>query len=167
TSKSPLNMFFFSEFEAAKSLGLNDILKNIETAKTDANIKGIFLDITSVQAGFATTEEIRNALLDFKKSGKFILAYSEVYTQNAYYLASAADKVYLNPQGLLEFRGFNAQLSFFKGTLEKLEIEPQIIKVGTYKSAVEPFILDKMSDANRRQVTSFLGSMYDHFLSQI
>lgn len=130
-------------------------------------LKGIYLDVSSLEAGFATIEEIRNALIDFKKSGKFILAYSEVYTQGAYYLASVADKVYLNPEGMIDFRGLSSELMFFKGTLDKLEIEAQIIKVGTYKSAVEPFILDKMSEPNRQQVNSFLGSMYDHFLSEI
>ncbi|MEJ6982303.1 signal peptide peptidase SppA [Pedobacter sp. P351] len=166
SSKSPFDELDFG-FESNKSIGLNDIIASLKRAKTDDKIKGIYLDLNSVQAGFATVEEIRNALIDFKKSGKFVLAYSEVYTQSAYYLASVADKVYLNPEGLLEFKGLGTELTFFKGTLDKLEIEAQIIKVGTYKSAVEPFILDKMSDANRQQVTSFLGSMYDHFLNSI
>ncbi|TZF82692.1 signal peptide peptidase SppA [Pedobacter sp. BS3] len=164
TVKNPLTYMGINE---DKSLGLNDILSSIKKAASDSRIKGIYLDLSSVQAGMATVEEIRNALLEFKKSKKFIVAYSEVYTQGAYYLASVADKVYLNPEGLLEFKGFGAELTFFKGTLDKLEIEPQVIRVGTFKSAVEPFILDKMSDANRLQVTSFVGSMYDHFLTQI
>ena len=167
TDKNPLAAFDFMGFEGKKTLGLNEILSGIGAAKTDKNIKGIYLDASSISTGFATIEEIRNALLDFKKSGKFILAYSEVYTQGAYYLASVADKIYLNPEGMVDFRGLSAQSIFFKGALDKLGIEAQIIKVGTYKSAVEPFILDKMSEPNRRQVTSFLGSMYDHFLTQI
>lgn len=167
SSKNPFDKFDFGGFETNKSIGLNDIIASIKRAKTDDKIKGIYLDLSSIQAGFATIEEIRNALIDFKKSGKFILAYSEVYTQSAYYLASVADKIYLNPEGLLEFKGLGTELAFFKGTLDKLEIEAQIIKVGTYKSAVEPFILEKMSDANRQQVTSFLGSMYDHFLNAV
>lgn len=154
-------------FESKKTLGLNEILENLAEAKKDDHIKGIFLDVSSLSAGFATIEEVRNALIDFKKSGKFILAYSEVYTQGAYYLASVADKVYMNPEGMIDFRGLSTELMFFKGSLEKLEIEAQIIKVGTYKSAVEPFILDKMSEPNRKQVNSFLGSMYDHFLTEI
>lgn len=167
TPKNPFeNMNFFS-FEDNNTLGLNDILAGIEKAKTDDNIKGIYMDVSSIQAGFATIEEIRNALIDFKKSGKFILAYSEVYTQGAYYLASVADKIYVNPEGLIDFRGLSSQITFIKGTLDKLGIDPQIIKVGTFKSAVEPLILDKMSEPNRKQVTSFLGSMYDHFLSEI
>lgn len=167
TIKSPLDDLDLGGLGTQKKLGLNDILLALKRAKEDSNIKGIYLDITGVQAGMATIEEIRNALIDFKKSKKFILAYSEVYTQGAYYLASVADKVYINPEGLLEFTGFSSEITFYKGTLEKLEIEPQVIKVGTYKSAVEPFVLDKMSDANRQQVTSFMGSMYDHFLSGV
>jgi protease-4 len=165
--KNPFSEFGLMGFDNKKRIGLNEILLSLKEAKEDDHIKGIYLDVSSLAAGFATIEEIRNALIDFKKSGKFILAYSEVYTQGAYYLASVADKVYLNPEGMIDFRGLSSELMFFKGSLEKLEIEAQIIKVGTYKSAVEPFILDKMSEPNRLQVNSFLGSMYDHFLSEI
>ncbi|HCN83369.1 MAG TPA: signal peptide peptidase SppA [Sphingobacteriaceae bacterium] len=167
TSKNPFQQLDFLGFKASKSLGLNDILASIKKASTDDNIDGIYLDLTGLQAGLATAEEIRNALIDFKKSGKFILAYSEVYTQGAYYLASVADKIYLNPEGLLEFKGFSSEITFYKGALDKLDIEAQIIKVGTYKSAVEPFILNKMSEPNRLQVNSFLGSMYSNFLGKI
>ena len=166
-NKNPFAELSFMGFDGKKTLGLKEILAGIETSKTDDNIKGIYLDASSISAGFATIEEIRNALIDFKKSGKFIIAYSEVYSQGAYYLATAADKIYLNPEGMIDFRGLSSESMFFKGTLEKLGIEAQIIKVGTYKSAVEPLILDKMSEPNRRQVTSFLGSMYDHFLTKI
>ena len=167
TSKNPLENIDVFGFETEKNIGLNDILASIRVAKTDENIKGIYLDVAYIESGFATIEEIRNALLDFKKSGKFIIAYSEVYTKGAYYLASVADKVYLNPEGMIDFRGFSSEITFFKGALDKLGIEAQVIKVGTYKSAVEPFILDKMSEANRKQVTSFLGSMYKHYLQKI
>lgn len=167
SDKNPFTDFNFMGFESKKTLGLKEILSGIEAAKSDDNIKGIYLDASSVSAGFATIEEIRNAMIDFRKSGKFIIAYSEVYTQGAYYLATAADKIYLNPEGMLDFRGLSSESLFFKGALDKMGIEAQIIKVGTYKSAVEPFILEKMSEPNREQVTSFLGSMYDHFLSKI
>ena len=150
-----------------KSFGLNDILKGIEGAKSDDRIKGIYLDLSAVSASFATLQEIRDALLDFKASGKFIVAYSEGYTQRAYYLASTADQVYVNPEGTVDFRGLASQTPFFKGALDKLGIEMQVVKVGTFKSAVEPFILDRMSDANREQVSSFLGSIYDHFVDQV
>lgn len=167
TTKNPLKEIGFLASGDKKAIGLNDILANIKKAKSDDNIKGIYLDLSSLSAGLATIEEIRNALLDFKKSGKFIISYSEVYTQAAYYLASVADKIYLNPEGELEFKGFHSEIAFYKGTLDKLEIDAQVIKVGTYKSAVEPFILDKMSAPNREQVSSFMGSMYDHFLTAI
>jgi len=167
TPNNPLSGLSFLGIDGEKTIGLNDILANIKKAKTDSNIKGIFLDESMLSAGEATVEEIRNALIDFKKSGKFVIAYSEVYTQGFYYLASVADKVYINPKGSFEFKGFSSQITFLKGALDKLGIEVQIIKVGTYKSAVEPFFLNKMSDANRLQVTSYLGSMYDHFLTGI
>jgi protease IV len=167
TDKSPLGNFDFMGFSSDKTIGLNDILANIRNAKTNDNIDGIYLDVTSMPTGFASTEEIRNALIDFKQSKKFIIAYSEVYSQSAYYLASVADKVYLNPEGILDFRGLSSEITFLKGALDKLDIEAQVIKVGTFKSAVEPFILDKMSDANRKQVTSFMGSLYDHLLTQV
>ena len=167
TPNNPLAGFDFLGIDGDRSIGLNDILANIKRAKTDDNIRGIFLDESYMLSGQATTEEIRNALLDFKKSGKFVIAYSEVYTQGFYYLASVADKVYLNPKGIFEFKGFSSEVTFLKGALDKLGIEVQVIKVGTYKSAVEPFFLTKMSDANRMQVNSYLGSMYDHFLTGI
>ncbi|MBB6128862.1 signal peptide peptidase SppA [Mucilaginibacter lappiensis] len=167
TPNNPLAGLSFLGLDKDKSTGLNDILANIKKAKTDSNIKGIFLDESYMVSGQATTEEIRNALIDFKKSGKFIVAYSEIYTQGFYYLASVADKVYMNPKGIFELKGFNSQVTFLKGALDKLGIEVQIIKVGTFKSAVEPLFLTKMSDANRLQVTSYLGSLYDHFLTGI
>jgi len=167
TPNNPLAAFGFLGFDERKAIGLNDILANIKKAKTDDHIKGIFLDESYMLTGQATTEEIRNALIDFKKSGKFIVAYGEIYTQSFYYLASVADKIYLNPKGIFEFNGFSSQIMFYKGAMDKLGIEAQVIKVGTYKSAVEPYFLTKMSDANRMQVTSYLGSMYEHFLTGI
>jgi len=167
TDNNPLAELDFFGLESTKMLGLNEILANIESAKTDDRIKGIYLDVSSISSGMATIEEVRTALIKFKESGKFIIAYGEVYSQSAYYLASVADKIYLNPEGMIDFRGLSSEIMFFKGMLEKLDIEAQIIKVGTYKSAVEPFILDKMSEPNKQQVNSFLGSMYEHFLSEI
>ena len=166
-STSPLDDLDLGPFKGDKTLGLDNILKSINHAKSDDNIKGIYLDVSYLVTGFASIEEIRDALIEFKKSGKFIIAYSEVYSQGAYYLASVANKIYLNPQGILELKGFSSEIMFLKGALEKLDIEAQIIKVGTYKSAVEPFILDKMSDANRLQTKELLGSMYNHFTAQI
>lgn len=166
TNKGIFNSLSFAGLDNDR-IGLNDILTRIKVAKTDDKIKGIYLDLSYVTSSFATLEEIRNALEDFKTSKKFIIAYSEYYSQPSYYLASTADKIYLYPEGLLEFTGLSSQSIFFKGALDKLGIEAQVIKVGTYKSAVEPYILDKMSAANREQVTSFLGSIYSHYLDEI
>ena len=151
----------------SKSIGFYDLILALKRAKEDDNIKCIYLNVSSPEAGKATLKEIRDALVDFKTSKKKIIAYSEVYTQEAYYLASVADKVYLNPQGALEFKGFSSQLTFFKGAMEKIGVEAQIIRVGNYKSAVEPFINDKMSDYNRKQVTAYVGGLYDTFLEGI
>lgn len=167
TPKNPFGNLPIIGGEEKDGIGLNDLLKSIQRAKTDDNIKCVYLSVSSPNAGFATMREVRNALIDFKKSHKKIIAYSEVYTQGAYYLASAADKVYLNPEGALEFKGFSSELTFFKGTLEKVGVEMQVIRVGNYKSAVEPFILDKMSDYNRKQVTAYVGGLYNTFLTDI
>lgn len=167
TSSNPFEDLNLGPLQSQKVLGLDDILKSIRHAKDDDKIKGIYLDVSYVMTGMATLQEIRDELLNFKKSGKFIIAYSEIYSQGAYYVASAASRVYLNPQGILELKGFSSEVTFFKGALDKLGIEPQIIKVGTYKSAVEPFILEKMSDANKAQMTSLLGSLFNTFTSNI
>ncbi len=148
-------------------VGLNDILANLKKAKADKDIKGIYLEISEPVAGFATLEEVRNALLDFKSSGKFIYAYSEVYSQKAYYLASTASKLFLNPQGALEIKGLSSQMLFFKNMLEKLNVEVQIFRHGKFKSAIEPFMLDKMSEANRAQVETYLGSLWNHMITGI
>lgn len=150
-----------------KSIGVRDLILAVKKAKTDPDIKAIYLSASSPSAGKATLKEVRDALIDFKSSGKQIIAYSEVYTQDAYYIASVANKVYLNPQGALEFKGFSSELMFFKGALEKIGVEAQIIRVGNYKSAVEPFTNEKMSDYNRQQVTAYLGGLYSTFLEGI
>ena len=133
------------------SIGLDDVLANIDKAKKDENIVGIYLKGGSLVGGIASIKEIRNALQDFKKHGKFIVAYSDNYSQRMYYLVSVANKVLINTQGMLELKGLSSENIFFKNTLDKLGIEMQIVKVGTFKSAVEPLINTKMSDANRQQ----------------
>lgn len=160
SANNPFENFDFGGFEPSGKTGLDEILKNIKKAKDDENIKGIFMNSTVIPAGMATVEEIRNALIDFKSSGKFIISYSDYYSQKAYYLSSVADKVYTNPEGGVEFKGLHAELMFFKGTLEKLGIEPIAIRHGKYKSAVEPFICDKMSDANREQTSAYVNSLW-------
>jgi protease IV len=148
-------------------LGLNDILNNIEKARLDTNISGIYLEMSSMSTGIATIEEIRNALLNFKKSGKFVIAFGNLYSQGAYYLATAADKVFLNPGGSVDFVGMSAELMFYKKALEKLDIEPEIIRHGKFKSAVEPFMYDKMSPENREQIRTYVGSIWNHIVEQI
>lgn len=149
------------------TIGLIDLKEAIELAKKEDKIKGIYLELSMVRGGFASLEEIRNALLDFKKSGKFIVAYGEAYSEGAYYIASVADKIFLPPSGIVELNGLESELVFFKGTLEKLDIKVEVFKVGNFKSAVEPFLLDKMSDANRQQVKSFMNSIYDTYLTNV
>lgn len=153
--------------DEAEGIGFADIIKSLKAAKKDDKIKAVYLNVSSPSTGMSTMKEVRDAIIDFRKSKKPVIAYSEVYSQSAYYLASAADKIYLNPQGALEFKGFNAQLAFFKGALDKLGVEAQIIRVGNYKSAVEPFINTKMSDYNRQQVSVYINGMYQIFLEGI
>jgi len=166
---NPLGKFAGIINDMKVPVSLKTIVDNIHRAKDDDKIKGIYLDLSVVMAGLSSVEEIRNALIDFKKSGKFIYAYSEVYTQKAYYLSSVADSIFLNKQGLFSFAGFNSEQMFLKGTLDKLEIEMKLIR-GTnckYKSAGETFTKTEMSDPNREQITSFIGSVYDNFLQNI
>ena len=152
---------------SSDALGLIELKQSLKEAKDDDNIKGIYLQSESPMAGWASLEEVRNALIDFKKSKKFVYAYAETMSEKGYYLASVADKIYLNPAGDLEWNGLNAELTFFKGTLDKLGIKPEIFKVGDFKSAVEPFIRENMSDPNRLQVTSFLNSVNNHMLVNV
>lgn len=167
TTLNPWESMNLPGYGDMKSLGLNDIVSRIAAARDDDRIQGIYLNPTAVNTGMASLSEIRKALVDFKSSGKFIVAYSDYYTQKAYYLASAADEIYMNPEGSLEFKGLSASVMFMKEALDKLGVEMQVVKVGTYKSAVEPFILNEMSHANREQMTAYLESMYTAFLENV
>lgn len=164
---NPFETFDPMSFQAKPATGLNDLIENLKKAKNDPNIDGIFLDLTLVQAGWSTIDEIRQSLLDFKSTGKFIVAYGETYTQNAYYLGSVADKLYLHPEGAIDFRGMSSELIFFKNMLDKLGIEPQVIRHGKYKSATEPFFLEKMSPENREQVLAYVSSIWNSVLKGI
>lgn len=167
TEPNPFENLDLPGYSGARSLGLNDMVSRIKAAKDDSNIKGIYLNVSGVNAGFPTAKAIREAILDFKTSGKFVVAFSDVMSQKGYYINSAADEIYLNPQGSLDFRGLATSVMFFKEAMDKLGIDMQILKVGTYKSAVEPFMMNSMSEANKEQVNSYLGSIYDTFLSDI
>jgi len=150
-----------------KKTGLNQIREALEKAKDEDRIKGVYLRLESINAGFAACEEIREALVDFKSSGKFIYAYAETYSQKAYFLASVADKVFINPEGMLMFSGLASESMFFKNALDKLGIEMQVIRHGKFKAAVEPFVLDKMSPENRQQIEVYTGSIWNSMLSKI
>ncbi|QNH61258.1 signal peptide peptidase SppA [Hymenobacter sediminicola] len=151
----------------ADNIGLDNLKATIRRAKTDSDIKGIFLNVELVQAGMASLEEIRDALLDFKKSGKFVVAYADAQSEKSYYLTSIADRIYLNPQGTLEFNGLSSETMYYKNLFEKVGIQPQIFRVGSFKSAVEPFFRENMSDSARLQTSSFLNSLNDFMLGHI
>ena len=148
-------------------IGLSDLVKTLETAKNDPNIKGIKLEVEGLMTGQATTSVLRKAMEDFRSSGKFILSYGVVYTQKDYFLASAADKIYIHPNGMFDFRGYGSQITFFKNMLDKLDIKVQVFYAGQFKSATEPFRFDKMSEPNKLQVRAYLNGLYAVFLESI
>ena len=154
----------FSSNDEMDVPGLYDVIRLINKARDDKNISGIYIIANSNPNGFACSEEIRNALLDFKASKKFIIAHGDIISQRAYHIADVADKLYLNPTGILEWVGFNVDYVFLKGTLDKLEIQPQIFYAGKFKSATEPFRTDKMTPENKLQTTVWLNDLYEHFL---
>ena len=143
------------------AIGLNDILAALKEAGGDPKIKGIYLNLSNVAASPATLKEIHDALLEFKEYKKFIYAYSDAYSQSGYYLASVADKVVMNPTGNLLLKGYSFQIMFYKGLLDKLDVDVQVIRHGQFKSAVEPYILDKMSEANTKQMTALVNSLWE------
>jgi protease IV len=167
SDRGPKSSVLFDLYGRSRREGLTDILDDIHKAKNDGNIKGILLDIQFIPAGLSTIDEIRYALLDFKKSGKFVVSYSEFYTQGAYYLASVADEVYLQPQGMILFKGLDAEVTFIKGTLDKLDIKMQIIRHGKFKAATEPLFLDKMSAENRKQITELINNTWSKIVGGI
>ena len=158
--------FEFSSY-MKQSVGLDNILAAIKSAAGDSKIKGIYLKTSTASASPASTKAIRDAVMEFKKSGKFVIAYSDVYTQNGYYVASAADKVLLNPTGDLSLKGYAFQVMFYKNLLDKMDVDVQIFRHGQFKSAVEPYFLDKMSDANREQLSTLANSLWDVYLKDV
>lgn len=160
SDRGPKNPIFIDLYSRSRREGLTDILDDIHKAKTDDNIKGILLDIGYIPAGLSTIDEIRDALIDFRKSGKFILSYGEYYSQGAYYLASVSDRIYLQPQGMILFKGLDAEMTFLKGTFDKLDIKMQIIRHGKFKAATEPLFLDKMSPENRKQISALINNSW-------
>ncbi|MBE0675347.1 MAG: S49 family peptidase, partial [Bacteroidales bacterium] len=158
----PTNMSF------APSTGLNDILSNIRKAETDDKIKGILIETGLLPSGWATASEIRQALLEFRETGKFVISYTDyILSQEAYYISSAADKIYINPEATIELKGISAEVMFYKKALEKIGVEVQVIRHGKFKGAVEPFLLDRLSEENREQISSFTGSIWNNVVSDI
>ena len=156
----------FSADDNYDTPGLYDLVRLIKYAKTDSAVKGIYIKCSDNANGFATSDELRMALQDFKTSRKFIYSYADVIAQRAYYVANVADRIYCNPKGGLEWKGFSLQYMFFKQALDKLGIEPQVFYAGKFKSATEPFRTDKMTDANRLQSSVFLNDLYSRFLTE-
>lgn len=168
--RSPVSPFSFNQssfLSKTTTPGLLETMDLLKKATEDENIRGIYLNLSDIPSGMATLEEIRNAILDFKQSGKFVIAYSETYSQKAYYMASAADIICLNPEGFIDFKGLTGQVLFLKGLLDKLDINAQVIRHGKYKSAIEPLISDRMSEANKEQTLTYVGSIWQHISSEI
>lgn len=167
-NKNPLAGFDVIDFNLTPVAGLNEILANIKKASSDKKIKGILIENGPLSSGWATTEEIRDALDKFSECGKFIIAYSDyVMSQQGYYLSTIADKVYINPSSTLDFKGLSGEVMFFKKALEKLGIEVQVTRHGKFKGAVEPFMLDAMSKENKEQIESYIGSIWSHVIEKI
>lgn len=162
--------FSFRDFlneEVSNKISLEQLQAAISKAKDDKNIEGIFLDCQGVEAGLAQCEELINSLKEFKSGGKWVVAYSDNFSQRDYFIASAANEIYVNPVGMIDIHGLSANTFFFKDLLEKIGVEVQVVKVGTFKSAVEPFILNNMSEPNRKQVDHFLSRIWDNMSAQI
>ncbi len=167
TPQNPFEAFNFDPYDMKKIVGLNDILRGLEHAKEDENIEGVYLDVSVVTSSMATLQELHNAIGDFKESGKWVVAYGDLMSQKAYYMATAADEIYLNPQGWMDFRGLSAQVMYYKTVLNKLGIEPQVFRHGKFKSAVEPFMSDTMSQNNRMQILTYTTSIWNSILEEI
>lgn len=167
-NQNPLAGLDIFNMKLTQTPGLNEILHNIEKASTDRKIKGILIENGLLPSGWATTEEIRNALINFRSSGKFVISYSDyVLSQQCYYLSTAADKIYINPGSMVEFKGLSGEVLFFKKALDKLGVEIQVSRHGKFKGAVEPFILDKLSAENRAQIKDYAGSIWNQVIEDI
>ena len=166
-SEDPFEFINPMTFSAENKMGLDKILDNLEKAKEDENISGIIMNLSILPIGMGTLNEIRDALIDFKTSEKFIYVYSEIYSQGSYYLATVADKIFMNPEGQLMFLGLSSEVMFYKGTLDKLGIEIQVMRHGEFKGAVEPFIYKELSKENRKQIQDYLNSLWGHILEGV
>lgn len=166
-NEDPFAQFLSGNFMSSEMMGLNQILKDLDKAEADENIEGIFMKLGAVSAGISTLSEIREALLDFKKSGKFIYAYADAFSQKSYYLATAADSIFMTPEGMFLFNGLSAEVMFYKKALEKVGVEMQIVRHGTYKGAVEPFLRQDLSEENREQIERYVGALWGKIVDDI
>src|SRR5664280_605023 len=168
SDQNPLSGIDLFNLTLSQAPGLNDILYNIEKASGDSRIKGILIENGLLPSGWATTEEIRNALIKFREKGKFVISYSDyILTQECYYLATAANKIYINPGSMVEFKGLSSEVIFFKKALEKIGVEVQVIRHGKFNGDVEPFILNKLSDDNKAQIIDYTGSVWNQVIEDI
>lgn len=167
TSNNPLDELLTAQDDAEPSVGLNDIINGLKKAESDNNVKGVYLDCGGYTGGMATAEEIRNAILSFRKTGKPVVAYSGLFSEMGYYIASACDQIICNPKGMLEIDGISSKFVMYKGLFDKLGVDFQVFRVGKFKSAVEPFIQNKMSEENRFQVTQYITSLYRYQMEQV
>jgi protease-4 len=167
SDENPFTRFLSGNPYAEDMMGLDQILKDLDKAEADDNIKGIFLKLGNVSARIATLGEIRDALLDFRESGKFIYAYADSYTQKAYYLASVADSIFMTPEGIFFFAGLSAEVNFYKNALEKIGVDVQVVKHGSYKSAAERFTRENLSEENREQIEDYVGAVWSKMVDDI
>ena len=164
---NPFSRFLTGNPMAESVAGLDQILKDLKRAAGDENIKGIFLNLRNVPSGFSTLGEVREGLLEFKKSGKFIYAYADSYTHKSYYLASVADSIFMTPEGVFYFTGLSAEATFYKNALDKIGVEMQVIKHGSYKSAAESFTREDLSEENREQIEGYVGAIWEKLVTDI
>lgn len=167
TNFNPLANLSFGGMDMNEAVGLNDILRLLKKAKTDNHIKGIYINVGTFGSGISTAKQVRDALIDFKESKKFIVAFADAYSQKGYYVASVADKIVLNPAGIVEWRGLNAQIMFFKGMLEKIGVDVQVFYDGRFKTATEPFRYDKMSESNKIMTLALLKDIESNYVNAV
>jgi len=168
SNPSPWSGFDFSSMSFTPTPGLNDILQNIKKAAADRKIKGIYIENGLLSSGWATTDELRNALIKFRESGKFVISYSDyLLTQEGYFLSTAADKIYLNPGAMIDFKGLSGEVMFYKKALDKIGVDIQVVRHGKFKGAVEPYILDEMNKENKEQIKDYVGSIWAHVVKGI
>jgi protease-4 len=168
TQSNPLAMFDPLTRSFSQTPGLNDLLKNLRKAADDKNVSGILIETGTMPSGWATADELRTALEEFRESGKFIYSYAEyIMMQDGYFISTAADAIWVNPTAMLDFKGLAAEVTFYKNALEKLGVEVQVIRHGRFKGAVEPYMLDKLSDENRLQISAYMGSIWKHVVGVI